>query len=107
MLLKYHLDVNKSESMFKFIPTSGGDQVVSVLAIDSDDPSLNPAEVYSFYSVYCLKRTKINKYRPGMAHFFKKVHTYLKNEVRRNQAFTFYTKSPDQVIFSWRIELVL
>ena len=46
--------------------------VVSMLAFDSDDPSSNPAEVYSFYSVYCLKRTKINKKRPGMAHFLKK-----------------------------------
>ena len=25
----------------------------------------NPAEVYSFYSVNCTKRTKINKKRPG------------------------------------------
>ena len=52
---------------------SGGSQVVSVLTFNSDDPSSNPAEVYSFYSVYCLKRTKINKKRPGMAHSFKKM----------------------------------
>ena len=36
-----------------------GGQVVSVLAFYSDDPSSNPAEVYSFYSVNCSKRTKI------------------------------------------------
>ena len=30
---------------------SGGGQVVSVLALYSDDPSSNPAEVNSFYSV--------------------------------------------------------
>ena len=34
----------------------GGDQVVSVDAFYSDDPSSNPAEVFSFYSVNCLKR---------------------------------------------------
>ena len=38
----------------------------------SDDPSSNHAEVYIFYSDNCLKRTKINRKRPGMAHFFKK-----------------------------------
>ena len=31
----------------------------------TNDPSSNPAEVYTFYSVNCLKRTKINKKRPG------------------------------------------
>ena len=45
----------------------GGAQVVSVLASYSADPSLNLAEVYSFYSVNILKRTKINKKRPGLA----------------------------------------
>ena len=45
------------------------DQVVSVLAFQSDDPRSNPAEVLSFYSVNCLKRTKISKKRPRMAHF--------------------------------------
>ena len=36
--------------------------MVSVLAFYSDDPNSNPAEeVYSFYSVCCLKRRKINK----------------------------------------------
>ena len=48
---------------------SGGGRVVSVLAFYYDDPSSNPADVYSFYSANCLKRTKK---RPGMAHFFKK-----------------------------------
>ena len=48
---------------------SGGGRVVSVLAFYSDDTSSNPAEVYSFYSVNCLKRTKINKKRPGMVPF--------------------------------------
>ena len=39
----------------------GGGQVVSVLAINSDDPCSNPAEAYSFSVTLCLKRTKINK----------------------------------------------
>ena len=39
----------------------GGHLVVTVLASYSDDPSLNPAEAYSFFCKYCLKRTKINK----------------------------------------------
>ena len=48
----------------------GGGQVVSVLAFYSNDPSLNPAEVYNF-SVNCLsKRTKINKKETGVGQFF-------------------------------------
>ena len=38
----------------------GGGQVVSVLTFYTDDPSSNPAEVYNFYSINCLKGTKIN-----------------------------------------------
>ena len=55
----------------------GGRQVVSVLAFYSDDPSSNPAEVYNFPVKLLLKRTKINKKRPGLAHFLKKnIHLY-------------------------------
>ena len=43
--------------------------VVDVVAKRSEDLSSNPAEVYSFYYVNCLKRTKINKKKPEMAHF--------------------------------------
>ena len=50
----------------------GGGQVVSVLAFYSDDPSSNHAEVYNFPVNFLLKRTKINKKRPGLAHFYKK-----------------------------------
>ena len=42
----------------------GGQQ----LAFYSDVPSSNPAEVFSFFSVNCLKRTEINKKRPGLTH---------------------------------------
>ena len=48
----------------------GGGKVVSVLAFYSDNPSSNPAEVYNFSVKLLLKRTKINKKRPGLAHFF-------------------------------------
>ena len=46
-----------------------GGLVVSVLAFYSDDPSSNPAEVYNFSVKLLLKSTKINKKRPGLAHF--------------------------------------
>ena len=36
----------------------GGGQVVSVLAFYSDDPSSNPAEVYSLSVILCLKERK-------------------------------------------------
>ena len=49
----------------------GGGQVVSVLAFYYDDLTSNLADVYSFSVNMCLKRTKINKKRPGLAHFFK------------------------------------
>ena len=50
---------------------SAGGQVVIELVFYSDDPSSNPAEVYSsFYSVNCLKRKKINK--RGRDGLFKK-----------------------------------
>ena len=51
----------------------GGGQVVSVLAFYSDDPSSNPAEVFNFSVKLLLKRTKINKKRPGLAHLKKRV----------------------------------
>ena len=37
-----------------------GSQVVSVLTFYSNNKSSSPAEVYSYYYVSCLKRTKIN-----------------------------------------------
>ena len=46
--------------------------MVSVLAFYSDDQSSNPAESFQVFSVkFCLKRTKMNKKRPGLAHFLK------------------------------------
>ena len=36
----------------------GGGQVVSVLAFYSDDPSSNPAEVYSLYSTKVFERNE-------------------------------------------------
>ena len=49
--------------------------MVSILAFYSNVPSLNPAEVNSYYSVNCLKRKKIAKKRPGTGHFSKKTFT--------------------------------
>ena len=50
----------------------GGGLVVSVLAFHSDDLSTIHAEVYNFSVKFLLKRTKINKKRPGLTHFFLK-----------------------------------
>ena len=50
----------------------GGGQVVSVFAFYSDDLSSNPADAYNFSVNLNLKRTNLNKKRPGLAHFFKK-----------------------------------
>ena len=41
--------------------------MISVLAFNFGDMSLNPAEAYIFLQNLCLKRTKINKKRPGFA----------------------------------------
>ena len=46
----------------------GGGQVVSMLAFYSEDLSLNPAEDYNFSVDFYLKRKKINKERPELAH---------------------------------------
>ena len=43
--------------------------MVGVLAFYSADPSSNPAEFYILSVKLYLKRTKINKKRPGLAHF--------------------------------------
>ena len=48
---------------------SGGGQVVSVLAFNSDDPSSNHAKVYNFSVKLYLKRTKINKKEAGVGPF--------------------------------------
>ena len=45
----------------------GGDQVVSVLAFYSDDPSSNPAEVYSCFFEICGWKEQKNRKRPGLA----------------------------------------
>ena len=42
--------------------------MVSVLAFNSDDPSLNPAEVYNFSVKLVMKINKINKKGPLLVH---------------------------------------
>ena len=50
--------------------------VVSMLAFYSDDPSLNPAEVHSFYSVNCWTRMRKNEKEAGDGQFKKTIPTY-------------------------------
>ena len=47
----------------------GGNQVVSTLAFYSDDPSLNPAEVYSFFCNIIFEK---NENKQKEAHLKKK-----------------------------------
>ena len=54
----------------------GGGQVVSVITYFSDDPSSDPGEVYSFYSVKCLKQTNVSEKEAGMAHLKKSVELF-------------------------------
>ena len=55
--LKVHVALKRNEEMSR----GGRGQVVSVLAFNSDDLSLNPADAYSFFYKICiLKGTKIN-----------------------------------------------
>ena len=42
--------------------------MVSVLASDSEDTGSNPTVVYIYTVKLLLKRTKMNKKRPGLAH---------------------------------------
>ena len=44
----------------------GGGQGVRVLAFYSDNPSLNPAEKYSFFCKYVLGKIEINKKEAGV-----------------------------------------
>ena len=49
-----------------FFSGRGGGQVVSMLAFYSDDPSSNPADIYSFFCKICVwKEQKQTKKRPG------------------------------------------
>ena len=45
-----------------------GGEMVSKLAFNSDNTSSKPAYVCNFSVNLMLKRTKINKKRPGLAH---------------------------------------
>ena len=52
----------------------GCDQVVSVIAIQSNEPSSNPAEVYNFSVKLLLKRTKKAGVGPFKARHLNKCH---------------------------------
>ena len=47
----------------------GGDQVVSILAPYSDDPSSNPADIYSFSVKFVFEKDEKNKKRLVLAYF--------------------------------------
>ena len=70
---------NEKERLFKLLTNNwssrGGGQVVSVITFNSDDPSLNPAEAYSFFCKICVwKRTKRNKKEAVVGPFKKQFH---------------------------------
>ena len=73
----------------------GGGLVVGMLAFPSDNPSSNPAEVYSFFGKCCLKRTKINKTRPRLSHLFKKTVFLLRTKILRKKIFYLLTNVDD------------
>ena len=50
----------------------GGGQVVSMLAFNSDNPSLNPAEAYSFSVKFVFEKNENRQKEAGLAHFLKK-----------------------------------
>ena len=50
----------------------GGGQVVTVHAFYSDNPSSNPADVYSFSVKYVFEKNENYQNQNGFAHFFKK-----------------------------------
>ena len=55
----------------------GGGQVVSILVFYSDNPSSNPGEGYSFSEKIVFKKTNINKKRPMLVDFLKKLQIIL------------------------------
>ena len=68
------MDEDKRSTSKKTIKTylvrgRGGSQVVSVLAFYSDDPSSNPAEVYSFSVQFVLEKNE-NKQREAVVGTF-------------------------------------
>ena len=64
---------NEKERLFELLTNNwssrGGGQVVSVITFNSDDPSLNPAEAYSFFVKFVFeKERKETKKRPWLDH---------------------------------------
>ena len=49
----------------------GGGQVVSVFAFYSDDPSSNPADVYSFSVKFVFEKNENKQKEAGLAHFLR------------------------------------
>ena len=66
------MTMDQQRNIIQELTGGGGGPVFSVLAFYSVNPSSNPTEVYDFYSVNCLKRTKINKKEAGNGPFLKR-----------------------------------
>ena len=60
---------NPTSKLKKFTEGRGGGQVVSVLALYSNDPSSNPAEAYSFYSKICVWKNENKQKEAGVGPF--------------------------------------
>ena len=58
---------------------SGVDQAFNVLSFNSNDLSLNPTEVYYFYSVICMQKMQINEKEAEMAYLDCLVFLILNN----------------------------
>ena len=54
----------------------GGGQVVSVLAYYSDNPSSDPADVYSFLLKFVFEKNKNKQKEAGVGPLFNKRATY-------------------------------
>ena len=52
--------------------------MVSMLAFNSDNPSLNPAEAYSFSVKFVFEKNENRQKEAGLAHFFKKTSEDIK-----------------------------
>ena len=70
--MQWTYDTNPSKSCALFIAKidnlgRGGGQVVSVITLYSDDPSVNPTKVYIFVVQIALNERKLMKRGPGMA----------------------------------------
>ena len=84
----------------QYIQGRGGGQVVSVLTFYSDDPSLNPAEAYSFFLLKCVLEKNENKQKEAGVGPFLKIHCFLQQGVDIAFRFQFCKQ---QTVSGWRM----